>query len=121
MGKVLIIDDDKEILTVVDLILSQHGFIVQSTFKWQETIDKIESFHPDLILMDVSLGRQTDGRDICEYIKTDTEARNIPIILFSAISDISQTYPACQAVDFIAKPFDAEAMISKIQSYLPVE
>lgn len=119
MGKVLVIDDDKEILHVVDLILSRHGFIVQSTFKWQETIDKIESFHPDIILMDVSLGRQTDGRDICEYIKTDTEARNIPIILFSAISDISQTYPACQAVDFISKPFDAEAMVSKIQTYMP--
>ena len=120
MAKILVIDDDREILNVVDLLLSMHGFTVQSTFKWQETLEKIESFQPDLILMDVSLGRQTDGRDICEYIKSDTDAKNIPIILFSALSDISQTYPACQAVDFIAKPFDAHAMISKIESYLPV-
>jgi CheY-like chemotaxis protein len=120
MGKILVIDDDKEMLNVVDLILSNHGHTVQSIFKWQETIEKIESFHPDIILIDVLLGRQTDGRDICEYIKSDTETRDIPIILFSAISDISQTYPACQADDFISKPFDAQTMISKIQSYLPV-
>ena len=119
MGKILVIDDDQEILDVVELILSKYGYIVQSTYRWQETIDKIESFHPDIILMDVSLGRQADGRDICEYIKTDTDAKDIPIILFSAISDIAETYPACQAVDFIPKPFDVEQMISKIQAYLP--
>jgi len=119
MAKILVIDNDKEILNVLDVMLSKHGFTVQSAFKWQETIDKIESFHPDIILMDVLLGRQTDGRDICEYIKTDTDSGHIPIILFSAISDISQTYPACQADDFISKPFDVQAMISKIQAYLP--
>ena len=63
MDKILVIDDDIEILNVVKLILTMDGFEVDTESRWEKTFYKIESFKPDLILLDISLGGE-DGRNI---------------------------------------------------------
>ena len=117
MKKVLVVDDDIDILTVVHLVLESHGLEVQSISKWQEIFSRIDTFTPDLILLDVSLGNQ-DGRNLCKQIKSNPSTKDIAIILFSANHDIMKTIPECLGNGFIAKPFDINDLIDNIDSQL---
>ncbi len=117
MEKILVIDDDVEILNVVKLILTRDGFEVETESSWEKTFNKIESFNPDLILLDVSLGGE-DGRNISRQIKSKDSLRHIHIVLFSAKLGIHKHFSDCLADDFIAKPFNAQELLNKIYSRL---
>lgn len=117
MDKVLVIDDDIEILNVVKLILTMDGFEVETESNWQKTFFKIESFKPDLILLDISLGGE-DGRNISRQIKSTDSLQHIHIVLFSAKLGIHKHFSDCLADDFIEKPFDAQELLNKIYSRL---
>jgi DNA-binding response OmpR family regulator len=118
MKKVLVVDDDKDILTVVKILLSMHGFAVEAIAKWEEIYDKVEKFRPDIILLDVALGGQ-DGRVLCKELKTEKKSSHIPIVLFSANHGILETYNEYLADDFIAKPFDVSNLLDKLRIYMP--
>lgn len=117
MDKILVIDDDIEILKVVKLILAMDGFAVEIENRWENTFSKIESFKPDLILLDITLGGE-DGRNISRQIKSKTSLRHIHIVLFSAKLGVHKHFSECLADDFIAKPFDAQELLNKIYSQL---
>ena len=117
MKRVLVVDDDIDILTVVKLILESHGLEVSAIFNWQETYTQIDEYKPDLILLDVSLGTQ-DGRNICKQLKSDQKTKDISIIIFSANHNVLHTIPECLADGFIAKPFDINDLIDGIDSQL---
>ena len=118
MKKVLVVDDDKDILTVVKILLTMHGFNVEAISRWEEIFDRTENYKPDIILLDVALGGQ-DGRVLCKQIKSTAKTSHIPIILFSANHGIVETYSDYLADDFIAKPFEISGLIDKLQMYLP--
>ncbi|MEO6637438.1 MAG: response regulator, partial [Ginsengibacter sp.] len=69
MDKILVIDDDEDILKVVKMILTLKGYKVETECRWEETFNKIESFNPDLILLDIMLGSE-DGRNVSKRIKS---------------------------------------------------
>ena len=117
MKKILVLDDDTDIVTVVQLVLESNGFDVKAITRWQKMYDEIETFKPDLILLDVSLGNQ-DGRNICKQIKSAKETQNISVILFSANLNVEKNLTECMADSFIAKPFDINDLILKINSQL---
>ena len=119
MAKILIVDDDKDILEVVKLLLTTHDYIVQTIFDPEETLEQIRTFNPDVILLDVNIG-QHDGREICKQLKSETTIKHIPVILFSAMPGLEEAYPECEATDFIEKPFDAFELIKKIEKHLKV-
>jgi DNA-binding response OmpR family regulator len=118
MKRVLVVDDDKDILTVVKILLSMHGFNVEAIARWEEIFAKTESFRPDIILLDVALGGQ-DGRVLCKQLKTAEKTKKIPIVLFSANHGILETYSEYLADDFIAKPFDIDNLLDKLKMYMP--
>ena len=77
--------------------------------------ERIRSFKPDLIILDVMLGGM-DGRELCRDIKTSIETHNIPVVLISAshaLVDINS--PVCKPDDFVAKPFDIDALLACVQ------
>lgn len=115
MKKVLIVDDDHDILSLVEMILSMNNFGVQAISQWQQIDNSITSFSPDIILLDVSLNG-ADGRDICKRLKTDSTTKNIPIVLFSAHADVATSLQDCNAQGFIAKPFGIENLVTTLQS-----
>lgn len=115
MGKVLIVDDNIDILTVVQLILSFHGFAVKGISKWEQIFDEIDNYKPDVILLDIALNGN-DGRVICQQIKSTQDGKNKPIIiLFSAHHDLQYNFGQYMADDFIAKPFDSNVLVNKIK------
>ena len=116
MGKILIVDDDDEILHSLDYLLTSNGFIVETERRWQNIHRRIDMFDPDLILLDVSLGGE-DGRNISRQIKSGHFTKNIQVILLSANHNASRNLPDSLADDFIKKPFEPKELIEKIQSH----
>src|SRR5665213_2138154 len=117
MKRILVVDDDIDILTVVQLTLEANGFNVKSISKWQQIYQSIEIFNPHLVLLDVSLGTQ-DGRNICKQLKSDPATKNISIILFSANTKVHESLKECLADHFISKPFDIDDLVRGINDHL---
>ena len=117
MAKVLIVDDDKDILEVVALILNIHGYTVETVSRAEETIDKIKKYKPDIILLDINIAGH-DGRDICKRLRSFKTTKDIPVILFSAIPELEKEHNGCGATDFLSKPFETSDLIQKIEKHL---
>lgn len=117
MSNILVIDDDLEILEVMDILLTTKGLKVRTESKWEKTFYEIESFNPDIILIDIDLGDE-DGRIISRQIKLSDSTRNIPVILLSGISEMNNNLGDCLSDDFIAKPFDPKILFEKIEYFL---
>lgn len=113
--RILVVDDDVDILYMLDLLLTTSGFSVETEHRWQQIYDKIDAFRPSLILMDISLGAE-DGRNICKQVKSSSSTRNIQIILFSCRYNIYDDFQKCNADDFIAKPFEVKELLAKINA-----
>ena len=117
MSKILVIDDDVDILSVMEVLLSMKGFNVEVTAKGENTFPKIESFKPDLILLDVLISGY-DGRKICKQLKENEFTRHIPVIMFSAHPGAAATIADYGADDFISKPFDVKNLLKKVNEHL---
>ncbi|MEO5647977.1 MAG: response regulator [Chitinophagaceae bacterium] len=120
MLKVLVVDDDPDILAVMQLLLKMKGFEVEVTMKGEETFEKVDVFKPNLILLDVLLSG-SDGRIICKQLKSQEDTSHIPIIMFSAHPSAVETIRDYGADDFIAKPFDVNELINKVNNQLAVK
>jgi DNA-binding response OmpR family regulator len=119
MSRILVVDDNHDILQVMLLLLRTRGFDVEITPKGEEIFNTVERFTPDLILMDVYLGGW-DGRDICQQLKSSNSTKHIPVIMFSAYQQAEESTRKFGADDFIGKPFDMEELIGKINHLLAV-
>ncbi|MDQ6889867.1 MAG: response regulator [Bacteroidota bacterium] len=117
MSRILVVDDDTDILSVMEILLTMKGFEVEVTAKGENTFPKIETFRPDLILLDVLISGH-DGRAICKQLKSNESTRHIPVIMFSAHPGAAATIADYGADDFIAKPFDVNSLIQKVNSQL---
>ncbi|MEN0052307.1 MAG: response regulator [Mucilaginibacter sp.] len=118
MTRILAVDDDRDILEVLQYILEDSGYEVETLANGQYLLDKISQNPPDLILLDIMLGN-LDGRDLCRKVKTNKETHNIPVILISASHDVSQSLNQIGAPDdFIAKPFDIDVLLGSISRQL---
>ena len=120
MSKILVVDDDIDILSVMEILLSMKGFDVEVTSKGENTLPKIESFKPDLILLDVLISGY-DGRTICKQLKSNKSTCHIPVIMFSAHPGAAATIAEYGADDFIAKPFDVNNLMQKVNTQLKIQ
>ncbi len=114
MERVLIVDDNSDILWVVEVVLRRYGYEVMALPRGEDVIPKVKSFAPDLILLDVFLSG-IDGIEVCNRLKENAKTKDIPVIMFSAHTNFSDIQKFCHADDFIAKPFDVNELVSKIQ------
>ena len=117
MSKVLIVDDDKGILEVVELLLTLNDYTVKTLFSAEEILSEIENFKPDIIFLDVNLSGK-DGREICKLLRAEKNTKDIPVILFSSIPMLQHSQLTCGATDFLSKPFEVAELIKKIEKHL---
>lgn len=116
--KILILDDDQDILDIVSYLLTESGFDVQTLSSGEEVFSAISRFSPDLVLMDVMLG-DLDGRVICSSLKENDRTNHIPVILISGTHDLSRSLDQRGAPnDFIPKPFDIGQLLHKVKALL---
>jgi DNA-binding response OmpR family regulator len=114
-----IIDDDKDLLHVIKNLLHLKGFEVATYFNWEKAYHAIKQWKPHLILMDVFLSENADGLDVCRKFKTSPFTKQIPVLIFSGFPAVGNSaIHEYGADDFIAKPFEFNALLKKLYSLL---
>ena len=117
MPKVMLVDDDADLAEVVEIILVSHGFEVVTILDGRQVLETVACFQPDVILLDVNIA-DIDGREVCKELKADHSLHHqIPVVLFSAMHDLTQTYHKCKATDFISKPFNTAHLVNTLKKY----
>lgn len=118
MPRIFVIDDDKDLLTVVKSLLLRKGFDVSTYSDWEIANIALRKYQPQLILLDVFLSG-IDGLDVCQKLKANPVTRHIPILMFSAYPRVAETaIYEYGADDFIAKPFELTDLIEKVHGIL---
>src|SRR6516165_4336848 len=102
--KILVVDDDPDILDAVQIVLEFAGYEVKTTEKgeYAENLRDTNGGFPNLIILDVLLSGK-DGRLICQKLKSQHDTKHIPIIMISAHPNATQSVAAVGADDFLAK------------------
>lgn len=117
LKRVLVLDDNQDILDVVQETLSYEKFEVKSTAESDKVMSLVKEFGPDLILLDYRVAG-TNGGEVCQQIKSHPEFNDIPVIIFSAyINHLDEILAyGCDAV--INKPFDLTELINKVNDLI---
>lgn len=116
MAKILVVDDDEDILDALTMVLEDEGYQVETAFKGEKVYSLIDKIKPDVILLDILMSGH-DGREICRKIKKNPATRNIPIIMVSAHPSAADGAKVNGADDFLPKPFEISELISKIKKF----
>lgn len=109
---VLIIENDQDIRHIVEFILQEQGYQTLSIPEPDDLL-KLVAFQPDLILLDEFINSEP-GHRLCLKIKKIPALAAVPVIILSTANDIELIATACEANDFIRKPFDVDDMIAKV-------
>ena len=117
--KILLVDDEQDILEIVGYNLSQEGYQIVTASNGKEAIVKAKKEHPQLIIMDVMMP-EMDGMEACENIRKIPELQDTIITFLTARSeDYSQVAGFdAGADDYIAKPIKPKVLVSKVQALL---
>ena len=115
--KIFIFDDNLEILELCTEILEDLGCQVNTSATTNSIEKQVTEFMPDLIFMDNWLPDMS-GIEATRLLKANDDLKNIPVIYFSANSNISELAAEAGADDFIAKPFDIDQFENIVQKYV---
>jgi DNA-binding response OmpR family regulator len=113
MKRILILDDEKDVLVPMTKLLKSHAFSVTSISNPSELFEAVKNFKPHVLIMDIYLSG-LDGRNICYRLKRNKETTSTKIILCSGYYNIANTYSDFEADDFIMKPFSIRDLVDKI-------
>jgi CheY-like chemotaxis protein len=111
--KILLLDDNKDLLLIVQIILKGQGYDVVQACCVEEALQKIKIHQPSLIMMDVFIKEQ-DGRELCSQLKNDPATSHIKVILMSGIETENANLQCIGADDFIPKPFDYDDLLERV-------
>ena len=116
--KILLVDDEKDIVEFVQYNLVQEGFKVITAYNGKEALEKI-SQKPDLIILDVMMPKM-DGYEVCSKIRSMDEFKNTPIIFLTAKASEQDEVLGLNigADDFIQKPISPKKLTARVKSNL---
>ena len=119
MSTILIIDDEKDIVELIEYNLIKSAFKTITAYDGIEAIKKAEKYKPALILLDWMLPK-LDGIEVCKKIKNNPELKNTPIIMISAKDEEFDKVLALElgADDYVAKPFSIKELIARVRAHL---
>lgn len=118
MNRILVVEDDPDLLEVIQLILEEENYKVFPLMTGRPVFRIIEEFKPDLILMDIKLDGM-DGRAIFREIRTRKDTAHLPVILTSG--GFSEDYIMREHLlsdDYLEKPFEMSVMLKKVAKLL---
>ncbi|MDQ6763650.1 MAG: response regulator [Bacteroidota bacterium] len=113
MKKILVIDDDADILELVQCVLKKAGFEVHTHNSGFDAVAKITECNPNAILLDIQLPGKS-GTDIYKELR---KTNHVPVVFFSANADKQKVLSECKAEAFISKPFDINQLLHTINEY----
>ncbi|HVV03172.1 MAG TPA: response regulator [Puia sp.] len=112
--KVLILDDDMDILQICSIVLKKKGFDVSTLNNSNQIVDRVRTSQPDVILMDNWIPGP-GGIEATKELKNTPDLQGIPVIFFSANSNVTQLAREANADYFLQKPFDITELEAIVQ------
>lgn len=124
--KILIIDDDVDLLASTKLILENNSYVVNTAINSKIGADLLKSFHPDLIILDIMMDTDLEGYNFLHLLKSDDKLKNIPILMNTGMakslgvnmSSAIEENDLLPNTRFIDKSSDWEILIQEIQKML---
>ncbi|MBU5454713.1 response regulator transcription factor [Caproiciproducens sp. MSJ-32] len=116
LGKVLIVDDDKNICEVIDIYMLNAGYETRKCYNGKEALDIFGAINPDLVLLDIML----PGIDGIEVLKTIRKNSQVPVIMLTAKGDTFDKVLALElgADDYIVKPFEPKELLARVKAVM---
>ena len=121
--RILLVDDDIDLLMLLERKLQRSGYIIESAGSMPEAEYVLSLFKPDLVILDINVAGE-DGRQLCWKIKNTGDNRGAKVVLMSGYNYAINRQLLFGAEDFVAKPFQSEYLMQKVESLLidpPVE
>jgi len=117
--KVLIIEDEKDILQLVKLYLEKEGFRTVTAMTGIEGLEQVKAENPDLVVLDLMLPGM-DGLEICKRLRSKRETAMLPVIMLTAKAEESDTIVGLElgADDYVTKPFSPKTLVARVKALL---
>lgn len=115
--KILIADDEPDILEIIRYNLEAEGYLVATAKNGNEAIEKAKQFEPDLIILDIMMPGKT-GIEVCRLLRQQPAYKNTLIIFLTALSDETTEIKGLEtgADDYLTKPISPKVLISKVNA-----
>lgn len=119
MAKVLVVDDEPNIVLSLEFLMQQAGFEVVTAADGESALERISDSAPDLLLLDISLPG-ISGFDVLEQLRSDPHHQRLPIIMLTAHGREVEREKglALGADDYVTKPFSTQALVDKVKALL---
>lgn len=117
--KVLVVDDEEDVINVLRLVLSKSGYDVITAASGMDGLMRAQSESPDAILLDIMM-HEMDGWEVLKLLKLDDATRGIPVVILSARVEPKDKIRGLQegAVDYVTKPFAVREILEKMSVIL---
>lgn len=111
--RVLIIDDDKDVLDVMEEALTYEGFDVHAVLETDDIFALLDQYRPDILLIDYLL-RGVNGGELCSKIKKNPKTSGLPVVILSAYPKVVDSLGYRDCDKFIPKPFNLNELVGHI-------
>ncbi|MCS6885203.1 MAG: response regulator [Acidobacteriota bacterium] len=119
MKKILVVDDEQDLLDLMEIILGAEGYQVVKAVNGKDALEKVDSEKPDLILLDVMMPIM-DGWQVLRTLKKNESLKHIPIVMVTAKIGTEDRMRGLQegAADYICKPFAPRDVVTRLRAIL---
>lgn len=117
MAKILIVDDDAQVTSLLRKVLAAEGYDVTAINNSSKAIQTANSLHPDLFILDLMMP-PPDGFTLCSMLRADPNFAQTPILIITAMDISNSKATALGANDYLAKPFNLDELASRIEALL---
>jgi len=120
--KILVVDDEDDILHFLELVLGDKGYSVVTASNGHDALAAAQVDRPDLILLDIMMPKM-DGWEVLKLLRVDEQTAGVPVAMLSARTEAQDRVQGLQegAVDYICKPFSLQELLSKIDAIFAQE
>jgi len=117
--KILVVDDSTTNIVLLEAILDERGYKIETALNAKEAYSIIAKESPDLILLDLLMPK-ISGFDFLEKIRKDEKTKNTPVIVVSALTDDENINRIMKmgAIDFVKKPIDIQYLVDRVEGLL---
>ena len=115
IAKILVVDDDPDIGTMLKMMLEYKGYAVTLLSNAGKTEQLLSNKVTDLVILDMLIAG-TNGTDVCRSIRSNPLSAGVPVLMISALPDARKVCIDAGANDFISKPFEMQELLSKINN-----
>ncbi|HZR46900.1 MAG TPA: response regulator [Candidatus Manganitrophaceae bacterium] len=120
--KVLVVDDNKDTVRIIQEALEGAGFSVTSAYDGKEALDLVRKDLPDLMILDLMMPKMS-GYEVCGEIRKDPKTKELIVLMLTARSDVDAKIQGIEggANDYLVKPVEPREVVSRVRRFLATE